>query len=66
MDPLRPFKVVKTPTALGVCVGVLGELLDEYGDESTAQAIMYETWIGDTSQGKNIYYTYNVVYWKMP
>ncbi len=63
MDPKLPFKVVKVPLALGVCIGLQGEVLHECEAEATAQALLYETWIDDKEQGKGVFYTYNVVEW---
>ena len=64
MNPNLPFKVVKTPLALGVCIGLQGEVIHECETDTTAQALMYQTWAEDVEQGKGIYYTYDVVEWR--
>lgn len=64
MDNDLPFKVIKVPLALGVCIGLQGEVLHETESEAAAKALMYETWLEDKEQGKGIYYTYDVVEWR--
>ena len=66
MNPNLPFKVVKTPLALGVCIGLHGEVLHECESEEAARALIYETWIEDKEQGKGIFYTYETVEWNQP
>lgn len=63
MDDSKPWKVIRCPLPLGVCSGLAGKVLDEYLDESTAQAMMYEEHMGDKGVYKGIYYYYDVAHW---
>ena len=63
MDPNRPWKIVRCPLPLGVCAGLVGEVIDEYPDEGTARAMMYGEHREDESPVKGLYYTYDVVLW---
>lgn len=61
MDPHKPFKIVKVPTAYGICQGLRGEIVDEYEDEAAAQAMCYEAWLEDKSLTKGIIYKLEVI-----
>lgn len=63
MDPLLPYKVLRVPLALGVCAGMVGEVLHECESEVAAQALMYDFFMEDKDTVKGVYYTYDVVRW---
>lgn len=63
MDPTRPYKIVRVPTAWGILSGITGDLLDEYDSAETATTMMYELWLEDRTLNKSLLYRYEVTTW---
>ena len=59
--PSTVFRVVKVPSAYGVTLGILGEVLQECETATEANALLYETWIEDVDPSKTIKYHLEVV-----
>lgn len=64
MDITKLYKVVKTPTAHGVVVGITGEVLYEFESSVAAQSAIYQLVQDDTSVAKGVHYTYDLVEWR--
>ena len=60
MDTSKPYKVVKLPSAYGVCKGEGAEILYEEGSLTLAEAMRYQHWLEDERPEKALLYQLEV------
>ena len=56
MDASRPYKVIKLPSAYGVCRGEGAEILYEEVSPVVADSLLYQHWLEDERPEKTLLY----------